>query len=270
LFTTGLVMASDPGQPLRGEDFVMLTPGLTAESVFAPYTCPTDPYSWCWVTNDGATFDSVGNQYGLRVETIPLSCTPPGQAYRWTVTRLTPSGVSENLAYIQTRCVLPQGPFDASELRGIRVDLANGWLYVVMYVYAPGNYNNFYDLVRIKGLPPLADVIQSYKPQSSSFTYTVPRRPEGMLGVDHFDTFWGPLAQPFRFADAQPLQCGYPSLPPQPGDSLSVADTVPIPPVGEGVYYITAATYQGERRFGRQYTNGAFSGRNSSAFPVCR
>lgn len=108
---SGSVYSSEPGQPLRGEDFVLLSPGLTAESVFPPYGCPTEPHSWCWSTEDGPVFDPTGNQYGLRVDTIPLTCAPPGEAYKWTVIRLTPSGTSEDVAYIQTRCIQPQCVF---------------------------------------------------------------------------------------------------------------------------------------------------------------
>ena len=40
----------------------------------------------------------------------------------------------------------------------------------------------------------------------------------------------------------------YPSAAPQVGDYLTVADTVPTPAPGQGVYYVTAATYQGATR----------------------
>jgi hypothetical protein len=129
--------------------------------------------------------------------------------------------------------------------------------------------NNTYQMA-ITGLPSFADVLMTFEPSTAALGLAVPALPEGFQGINHFDTYWGLLSHPFTFANAQPLQCSYPAVPPKPGDFLTVADTVPTPAVGEGVYYVTAASYLGQARFGRRYMNGAFSGRDPSVLPACQ
>ena len=104
---------------------------------------------------------------------------------------------------------------------------------------------------------------------SGALGFRVPYMPEGMPAADHFDTYWGNLAHPLDFTQAHPLQCGYPAAAPHVGDYLTVADTVPTPAPGHGVYYVTAATYQGTTRYGRKTTAGHLSGRDPAALPVC-
>lgn len=53
------------------------------------------------------------------------------------------------------------------------------------------------------------------------------------------------------------------------GVYLTLPDTVPTPPPGQGVYYVTAATYQCATRYGRKTTAGHLSGRDPAALPVC-
>ena len=52
-------------------------------------------------------------------------------------------------------------------------------------------------------------------------------------------------------------------------DYLSVADPLPDPAPGTGRYYLTAATYQGATRYGRQQINGHMSGRDPAVLPAC-
>ena len=61
----------------------------------------------------------------------------------------------------------------------------------------------------------------------------------------------------------------YPAAPRHVGDFLTVADTVPAPAPGQGVYYVTAATYQGATRYGRKTTAGHLSGRDPAVLPAC-
>lgn len=62
---------------------------------------------------------------------------------------------------------------------------------------------------------------------------------------------------------------GYPAAAPHVGDYLTVADTIPMPEPGQGVCYVTAATYQGATRYGRKTTAGHLSGRDPAVLPVC-
>ena len=93
--------------------------------------------------------------------------------------------------------------------------------------------------------------------------------PEGLPAADHFDTCYGPLVKPIDFSQAQGLQCDYPSSPPAVGDYLEVADTVPTPAPGEGVYYVTAVTHQGQTRYGRKASGGVMSGRDPAGLAAC-
>ena len=84
------------------------------------------------------------------------------------------------------------------------------------------------------------------------------------------DTYYGDLATPGDWSQAQPLQCSYPATPPTVGDYLTVTDTLPNPAPGQGRYYVTAVTYQGQRRSGRKSSGGALSGRDATALPTCQ
>ena len=64
-------------------------------------------------------------------------------------------------------------------------------------------------------------------------------------------------------------KCGYPAAAPHVGDYLTVADTVPTPVPGRGIYYVTSATYQGATRYGRKTTAGHLSGRDPVVLPAC-
>jgi hypothetical protein len=90
-----------------------------------------------------------------------------------------------------------------------------------------------------------------------------------LAAADSFDTYWGPLKNPIDFTQAHPLRCDYPASPPSVGDCLEVADTVPTPAPGQGVYYITAATHQGQMRYGRRASAGVLSGRDPDALAAC-
>jgi hypothetical protein len=50
---------------------------------------------------------------------------------------------------------------------------------------------------------------------------------------------------------------------------LDVTDPLPTPSPGNGYYYVTAVTYQGQKRWGRQSTNGMLSGRDPAVLPGC-
>jgi len=52
-------------------------------------------------------------------------------------------------------------------------------------------------------------------------------------------------------------------------DYLTVTDGLPTPAVGQGYYYLTAVTHQGQTRWGRQAINGLLSGRDPAGLPGC-
>ena len=53
------------------------------------------------------------------------------------------------------------------------------------------------------------------------------------------------------------------------GDSLKVADTAPTPAPGQGLYYVTAVTHQGQTRYGRKASGGVLSGRDPAELAAC-
>jgi len=93
--------------------------------------------------------------------------------------------------------------------------------------------------------------------------------PEGFPAAGYFDTYWGDLATVGDWSEAQPLQCGFPTSQPAVGDYLEVEDPLPALEVGHGRYYVTAVSYQGQRRYGRKRNGGVLSGRDSALLPGC-
>lgn len=93
--------------------------------------------------------------------------------------------------------------------------------------------------------------------------------PEGFPAADYFDTYYGTLATVGDWSQLQPLRCNYPPTAPHLGDYLTVADPLPDPAPGTGRYYVTAAHYQGQVRFGRRARNNVLSGRNPSTLAAC-
>jgi hypothetical protein len=57
--------------------------------------------------------------------------------------------------------------------------------------------------------------------------------------------------------------------PPHVGDYLTVADAVPTPAPGQGVYYVTATTYADATRYGCKTTGGHLAGRDPAMLPAC-
>jgi hypothetical protein len=112
------------------------------------------------------------------------------------------------------------------------------------------------------------DLRQSYAPPQN-LSFVVPAQPEGLRGVDRFDTYWGVLGGPIDLASAHPLRCDYPDGGADYGDRITIADPLPNPGAGAGYWYLTSVTYQGETRAGRRAVDGELQGRDAAALPVC-
>jgi hypothetical protein len=54
-----------------------------------------------------------------------------------------------------------------------------------------------------------------------------------------------------------------------PGDTVTVADTLPDPPAGQARYYLAAVSHGGERRAGRRNVTGLLEGRPAGSLPAC-
>ena len=113
------------------------------------------------------------------------------------------------------------------------------------------------------------DILQTYTPTSGPISFRVPYMPEGFQHADFFDTYYGDLATVGDWSKVQPLQCGYPATAPAVGDYLTVEDT-PLPlESGQGRYFVTAVTHQGQRRYGRKSSGGVLTGRDPAVLPGC-
>ena len=53
------------------------------------------------------------------------------------------------------------------------------------------------------------------------------------------------------------------------GELSTVANNLPSPAAGQGLYYVTAVNSEGRTRWGRQSIGGALSGRDPDALPRC-
>jgi hypothetical protein len=120
----------------------------------------------------------------------------------------------------------------------------------------------------LAGFATTFEILQTYTP-SLSLGFRVPYMPDGMPAADRFDTYWGPLTKPIDFTQAHPLACDYPASAPAVGDYLEVPDSTPTPEPGQGFYFVTAVTFEGQTRYGRRASDGILSGRDPSALAAC-
>ncbi len=130
-------------------------------------------------------------------------------------------------------------------------------------------YRERSEVFLISGFAKLFDILHTYDPVASTISFRSPALPDGLAGADYLDTYWGPLDSVGDWSKAQPLQCRYPDTLPRPGDYLTVPDSLPNPEAGHGYYYVTAATYQGQTRYGRKASGGRLSGRDPALLPAC-
>ena len=279
--------ASEPGEPIDCSDWVALQPG---------YACTSGPCGECsaglevQVDNQGYTLRIVKGAVGFPGDECSNDLTIPV----WRVQRLGPSGVAELVGYLPEFRCNGLDPFgysmwdklvarrDLTDLglinrAGFRFDDKNGRVSIPMT--STCNYdedsvspqclygNNW--IVTIEGFTTTFDILQTYTPTSGPISFRVPYMPEGMEAADWFDTYVGDLATVGDWSQAQGLQCSYPAAAPSVGDYLTVADTLPTPSPGQGYYYFTSATYQGETRYGRRTSGGVKSGRDPAVLPGC-
>jgi len=270
-FACSGALASEPGSPIDCSDWVLVEPGLTCLP-WEPFPCPEDG-DFCHRGGASTTFDNEGRLLSIRFNYLPDPSCVRGSRIRMSV--VFRDGTSEGLlAYVDDRCSpgVQDGTWD-SYADNLAFDAQGGRL-LVRYnanqtISGPPNYNSGPATVAIHGFASTFEILQSYGPQPAALGFRVPYMPEGMAGADSFDTYWGPLTKPLDFTQAHPLQCNYPDAQPHIGDYLTVPDTVPTPSPGQGVYYVTSATYQGATRYGRKTRNGHLTGRDPALLPSC-
>jgi len=271
-------LASSPGQPLDCSDWVMLEPGITCSTV---EPAPDVPYSVGLssrtAANDGFQFLVVRN-----LQLPDAGCSGGAEVARFrTRVVVVRSPEVRTVAFVDDRL----GDFATCQADRITpccdsslgspqsyllFDAVNGSLDVHLTRTSPSiPFPGHTWIARFTGFSRLFDIVQTYAPGASEFGFRVPAHPFGLPAADHFDTYYGPLANPIDLSQAQPLQCDYPESPPAPCDYLTVADPLPNPAVGTGRYYLTTVTHAGETRAGRRAVNGMLHGRDPSRLSRC-
>ena len=124
-------------------------------------------------------------------------------------------------------------------------------------------------MLAIEGFTTTFEILQTFTPVADAISFRVPAIPEGFEFASFFDTYWGDLGTVGDWSQAQPLQCGFPVVPPSVGNYFAVADTLPDPAPGNGYYYVTAVNHQGQRRYGRKSIGGVLTGRDPAVLPPC-
>jgi hypothetical protein len=272
-FACSGAFASDPGSHLDCSDWVLLQPGLSCRELL-PIDCSADPRCTKGVPSQA---DNVGNVFRIRQRQIGF-CGAYAQNRVELLAFNEATSSDTVIAYLDDRCgahVYDFAQVFANESLTFD-DMTGRLMFSLSYNCHPDTLATctyptdswVADRLIIAGFATTFEVLQTYTP-SAALGFRVPYMPEGMGGADHFDTYWGNLAHPIDFTQVHPLQCGYPAAPPHVGDYLTVADTIPTPEPGQGVYYVTATTYQGATRYGRKQTAGHMNGRDPAALPAC-
>jgi hypothetical protein len=176
-----------------------------------------------------------------------------------------PIGYFEDRVYLNrfVDSIKPETPY--SVRKALRFDRSNGRLLLPLQSDPPRNHW----VAGIEGFTTTFEILQTFTPTASEISFRVPYMPEGFQYADYFDTYWGDLSTVGDWSQAQPLQCGYPPSPPSVGDYLTISDALPPLELGQGRYFVTAVTHQGQTRYGRRSSGGRLSGRDAAALPGC-
>ncbi len=268
--------ASDPGQPLDCSDMVFHVPGLTCVPLVPIGELPGgDPFALdLWNRGSDLAVDNLGRILLIKqvsngsIEILRESDTG-FEAIASVTIRTSPYGWDG----IHPRCT----GWNCGEYRvpdGITFDATNGRLLVPLMSQSSvptcgGCYEQFKWLAAIEGFATSFEILQSYSPTSGPINFRVAYMPEGFPAADWFDTYYGDIATVGDWSQAQPLECEYPASMPEVGDYLAVGDPLPNPAPGQGRYYVTAISYQGQKRYGRQSIGGVLAGRDPVVLPAC-
>jgi len=124
-------------------------------------------------------------------------------------------------------------------------------------------------IIKITGLPQLYDETLTFVPGGQALTLTTPALPDAFRSADSVQVWTGNVRSMPDWSRAVPLSCEA-ALHPAPGETFSIPDALPDPPVSEGRYYVVANVSGSDRRLGRQYVAGTFSAREPSSLPICQ
>jgi hypothetical protein len=275
-----IAYASEPGQPLDCTDMVFDQPGYSCSTANPQLANRKGPNSV--IDNSGRLITATdGASWGA--ESLWIYVVDPISGNQVELARIMsrpgPNGTYDGILTSKSCSSGPLGNFSCGNYVSYESDVlwfdpVAGALFIPTMAHcspSPCTYGagGGGAVLRIDGFARLFDIFQSYQPQAGPLSFRVPAMPDGLAGADHFDTYWGDLATVGEWSKAKGLQCSYPSTAPSVGDYFEVPDTIATPAPGQGVYYVTAATYQGVTRYGRKTSAGHLSGRDPALLPAC-
>jgi hypothetical protein len=267
--------ASNPGEPLDCSDWVFLEPGYSCSH----FARPCESSDTCFEGGAERVVDNDGGVLYLKAVQLP-QCFSGKSNWRRELHRF--DGATDTvIGYVDERCgecgieALYESWNDPPTK--MVFDEENGRVLIPLYSTCftcclPSictGYPSVRWIAAIEGFTTTFEILQTYTPTANEIGFRVPYMPEGFQYADYFDTYWGDLATVGDWSQAQPLQCGYPATPPSVGDYLTVEDTLPPLELGQGRYYVTAVTHQGQTRYGRRSSGGVLSGRDPTLLPGC-
>ena len=292
------VFASQPGQPLNCDDWVILEPGVTCGWHLPPNPGGDADLTYLYTGSFGPrrVADTLGRSIQVRRLRSAGSDCNGFEMGRTEIVRWD-GAAFVILARVDDRCESHIGgscvacvsdianlgrppcffPADRGGEAGwfgdLSFDPVNGRLLVGLRSLSTGvgcsPANESWYFLAFSGFTTILDLFDSFEPRASALGCRVPQRPEGLRAADRFDTYWGQVSRPLDLSQAHPLQCAYPDHQPQVGEYLTYPDAAPTPAPGQAVYYLTSVTYQGETRAGRRTLDGRLSGRDVSRLPTC-
>ncbi len=278
--------------PSIAEGVVALSPGVTVgvlretSTTATPGYCSANPPPLECIINNG------GGYYLGTSPLFPIGVDAVGSAYQFLISgptsfgdgdgtlmqRIRPDGTTEDVArFYRVRCqdlsCNPESFFYF--VTPLYLDLTNGRILVPMYrslrqtLPKDQEIDGTVGILEISGLPKLFDTFLTFVPSGQAVSAVTPAHPDGFRSTDAMQVWAGDVRTLPDWSQAQPVTCNAATTS-TPGQVITVADTLPDPPVGHGRYYLTASVNGLNRRLGRQYVNGAFSARDPSTLAVCQ
>ena len=90
-------------------------------------------------------------------------------------------------------------------------------------------------LLTISGLPKMFDTLLTFVPPGQTISLLTPAYPDGFRSADSFQLWAGDVRTLPDWSRATAVSC-VAAAPPQPGQLVSVADTLPDPAAGQARY----------------------------------
>ncbi|MGH9869786.1 MAG: hypothetical protein ACREAA_16695 [Candidatus Polarisedimenticolia bacterium] len=263
------------------DEVVVVDPGLTANLVWelinSKTYCQSMPANLdrlsCAIQPDPAEFwfglDAAGNSYGT------INGADAAGEYFDVYRRPAGTKLSQHIARITRRKEPVFGQVTKLQLTGgFAIDQTSGVLLIGITgsclsaaCVAQADTTDHLGVIRITGLPTMFDLALTYQ-SPGELALRMPVRPEGLPSADSIDVYYGPVTLSADLSSALPLACHVAGSA-GPGDTVTVADPLPAPPVGQPRYYVAAVTHGSDRRAGRQNIDGVVQGRETSGLPAC-